>query len=277
MKTPLCSDCVNKHPRQYETVWDVRMRQNKAPGAFLNPKVEGLDRVVPIPSLERRWCKREYVDPNFPTKLGQMCNYDEKIMPKHCNGFAEIPPFLVFRDVPFPRSCTFVGAYTTPELVAKAEYSIPHAHVITNLTYFKQQISRKKLMSIVNNLFIKLPVDDVDITHELVWEMLKTQIADNDGFKTLAIHDWVRNMFPSIGHEATHRELSRWGCYKHSSVITIIKDLRSRKWSRGPLMDIRPVNGRTNYVAQSRRKLSVKRTPEEEDEIWGHVVYKRIT
>ena len=182
-------------------------------------------------------------DPNFPLAYAEACNWDPQRLPQVCGQYERRPPHYIFlREFNKRATFSFAGAFYRPEEMHELDKKIPNAFYVFDFEGFKELMkNRTRLLSVANNLIVKLPVDDDEITHEMVWDMIKDQIEMTPTFSAVHEHDWIRGLFHKVGDVRSAWHMSRFGMIPYSSIITIIKDLRNPKYSRGATIDIRPL------------------------------------
>jgi hypothetical protein len=238
-KEKLCSTCIHSHVKVYIDRYDFRRGTRR----------KKLENYIMERAYKNVHCKMVKKDPDFPHKLGEMSNWDEKLLPQHCGRYEQKPNLLLFNQS--AKHWHFIGAYSTPEICQKAEDHVLNSRVVSSLVEFKFNVPKSGLRSIANNLFVRIPVTDEDLTHELIWDLLQTQLSDNDTFDKINMHDWIRSIFPLPGSRNKFELMVRFGMYNMLSLRTILCDLRNPKYSRGPVMDIRPLFPGRNFNARN--------------------------
>jgi hypothetical protein len=235
---PLCSNCIHSNPTVYVDLWHQRR-------PFLR---KALDKYMMEKKYKDVHCRMVKADAeNFPHKLGELSNWDQELLPQHCGHWEKKPNLLLFQQQ--TKRWDFIGAYSTPEICKNAESHITRPRVVSSLVEFKETVPKYGLITIADNLPVRIPIIDDDISHDLVWELLQLQLSDEDRFDKINIHDWLRSIFPAKGSTNKWELMVRFGMYKMRSLRTAITDLRSPKYARGPCIDIRPVHPRRNFVA----------------------------
>lgn len=146
--------------------------------------------------------------------------------------------------------------------------------VITSLKDFEIEVNSSKLRDLVNNLPIKIPFADDEISHEMVWSLLQLHNCDSDNFDLLSGLDWLRSIFPKRGDVAGWELMTRYGAYKNVTLRGYLKDLRSPKYAKGKCIDIRPYH--RCYIPGDVHRFGTGTNYEEEKRVYGSKLYIRI-
>jgi hypothetical protein len=232
-ETPSCLTCRWHKPLAYVSHWE----HIRSKGAGFAP----LRKYIFEKVYGKLHCAQESKDKeNFPFKLAEMSNYDDKLLPRHCGHYMPKPKLLLFSNI--TRGWHFIGAFTDLELCEKAELNTRGARVMYNFRYFSEEIDQKYLKRLV--LEMPNPPDETDvpddIDHETAWYYLQLSICDLENYDRISCWDWLRMLFHRMNARYPLSVMTKYGAYKLSTVRTVIKDLRTEKYAKGKVIDIRP-------------------------------------